>query len=111
MNQPLQACDERFITHALGEEYHPWLGAELARTDGDGRMQPTGDGIRFFPQSARQNENRIGAAHLGKDWNGIGPRSRYIHKRPASVPRSGKSDRLHEWMPDQRDAHLVAGIK
>ena len=106
-----QLVDEVRGVAAFGKEYESGLGAELARSQGE-RTEGSGrEVVAALPQRARQNENRIGAAHFGEHRDGFGTRSREVHQRPAGMMRARKAHRLHQRMFDQRHTHASAGIK
>ena len=106
-----QLVDEVRGIAVLGQEYESGLGAELARPHGERSVGSSGEVVAALPQRARQNKNRIGAAHLGKHRDGFGTRGRQVHQRPSGIMRSRKAHGLHQRMFDQRHAHARSGIE
>jgi len=74
-------------------EDEPWIGAELTDSGGEGGDEIARDRLPVFGESARQNEDRVHAAHLGEERNRPGPGVRHVEEGTASGERPGKSRR------------------
>ena len=74
-------------------------------------MQACGNLFASFGHRSGQNENRIGAAHLRKERNGLGTRGSQVHQCASGRARTCKSASFDRRMLYQSAAHLSACIK
>ena len=90
-------------------EHQARLRAKLANAERERLLQSLGKRRPALAQCARQQEDRIQAAHLGKDGDRIRPRGRRVEQRPAcgaraSEPRRARVRMFHQRCPDDRAA-------
>ena len=99
---------EAFKIRAAQAEDEAGFGAELADTHGDGVLEALNDLRAAFLQGAREDEERVEAAHLGEDGDGIGATGGGVEERAASEAGAGEAGGAGERMLDQRDPDFVA---
>src|SRR5208337_59687 len=78
------------------QKYHSWFSAELSGPHGERSVECCRNGVTSFSQGARQNEDRIGAAHFRVERNRLRARGCNVHQDSSRGAGPGKTTGFHE---------------
>lgn len=74
-------------------------------------MKASSQRLAAFAERARQDEDRIGTAHLGIDRYRLLTRSREVHERSSSFERASKTNCANQRMTHELRSHACAGVE
>ena len=101
--QIARRLEKRAGDRRIDEHREAGVRAELTRPQGDRGGEAPGDRLAAVLESARQQKNGIGRAHLGEHRDRLRPQRRRVVERPPGDERSGERGRSNRGVCHERD--------